>query len=57
MLELIAIPTITTASVMTALAVAQFAGAVFTVGSGLVAVAPSVMAAAPEVVAAILAVF
>ena len=53
-IELVAIPTITTASVMTALAVANFAGALFTVGTGIAAV-PEVIAAVPEVIAAVAA--
>ena len=57
MLELIAIPAITTGGIMTAIAVAQFAGALFTVGNGLVTVAPSVIAAAPGAIAAICAIF
>ena len=49
-IELVAIPTITTASVMTALAVANFAAAIFTVGTGIAAVAPSVIAAVAALV-------
>ena len=52
MFELIVVPTITTASVMTALTVANFAGALFTVGNGVIAVAPVVIATATEIIAA-----
>ena len=54
-IELVAIPTITTAGVMTAFTVINFAGALFTVGQGVVAIAPSVIAAVPEVIVAVAA--
>ena len=53
--ELVAIPTITVAGVMTAFTVINFAGALFTVGTGIAAVAPSVIAAVPEVIATVAA--
>jgi hypothetical protein len=44
MLELIVVPTITTATVMTTLAVVNFVVAVVTVGQGVIAVAPLALA-------------
>ncbi len=48
--ELVAIPTITVAGVMTALTVINFAGALFTVGTGIAAIAPEVIVAVAALV-------
>ena len=55
MLELIVVPTITVATVMTTLSVINFAGALFTVGTGIAAAVPEVIAAVPSVIAAVAA--
>jgi len=44
MLEMIVVPTITTATVMTTLTVVNFVAAAFTVGQGIIAVAPMALA-------------